>query len=354
MIPRPRPRPRAIAAACVILAAGLTVAGVPVTSAQGPTLYATRIDGGLPVDDPFARAWDGARPVDVLLSGQPVVPPKLLEPTVASVRVRALTDGAAVAILLEWPDETADESALGVDEFADSAAIQFALGSGASICMGMQAGGLNIWHWKADWAADLAARRDVGDAWPNAPDDLHFAPGPPGDALGEDGFLAGRAAGNPRSAATLPSAVEDLNAIGFGSLTTQAEAGQNVHGASGHRDGAWRVVMSRSLLPGDPNDAPLRPGATATVVAFALWDGARGDRDGQKSVSSWVALSIPREPIGMFDAWPFLLMLMLALVLSGVVMAYGARQPAVGLGWPNGRPDGGVPTDGGRGSAGAG
>jgi hypothetical protein len=140
------------------------------------------------------------------------------------------------------------------------------------------------------------------------------------------------------------SSVEDLNAVGFGTLTTQTPEGQNVRGASEYRDGVWRVVMSRPLSDGDPNDTVLQAGSAATVVAVAAWDGSRGDRNGQKSVSTWLALSLPQKPIGFLDMWPFLILLALALVPSGLVMFYGSRQPAVGLGWPNGGPDRGGDT----------
>jgi len=329
---------RLVGLGAIGLAALLSLAGVPITSAQGQTLFAGHVDGTLPVDAPYDPAWEDVRPVAVVLSGQPVVPPMRLEPAFPSVRVRALVNGDRIAVLLEWDDPTRDESVLAVGSFADAAAVQLALGEGTSICMGQQAGGLNIWHWKADWAADLARRQDIEDVHPAMPDDVHIPADDADDALGPDGFLTGEAAGNPRSAATRPSSVEDLNAVGFGTLTPQSSAGQNVHGASEYRDGAWRVVMSRALSDGDPNDARLRPGDAVAVVAFAVWDGSRGDRDGQKSVSSWLALSLPRPPIGFLDMWPYFFLLVLALGLSGFILWIGARQPAVGLGWPRGGP----------------
>lgn len=330
------------ALAVIALGAVLSLAGVPVTSAQGTTLFPVRVDGALPVDAPFDGAWSGVHPVAVTLSGQPVTPPMAMLPAFPAVRVRSLVNGDTIAVLMEWDDPTRDESVMGVDRFADAAAIQFALGTGTSICMGQQAGGLNIWHWKADWAADLAGRQDLAAVHPNMPDDPHYGGtvDPADPTLTEDGFATGRAAGNPRSAATLASSVEDLNAVGFGTLTPQPVAGQNVHGASEYRDGVWRVVMSRTLAPGDGDDAAIRRGGPAGVVAFAVWDGGRGDRDGLKSVSAWLALSLPAEPIGLFDAWPFLVMLIVALAASALILWYGARQPAVGLGWIGGRPEG--------------
>ncbi len=338
MTRRPTLPLRLVGLGAIGLAALLSLAGVPITSAQGQTLFPVRVEGTLPVDAPFDPAWEEVRPVAVALSGQPVVPPMRLEPAFPSIQVRSFVNGDRIAVLVEWEDPTRDESVLTVESFADAVALQIALGEGTSICMGQRAGGLNIWHWKADWAADLDQRRDVEDAHPAMPDDVHIPAGEADDALGPDGFLAGEAAGNTRSAAVRPSSVEDLNAVGFGTLTPQTVAGQNVHGASEYRDGVWRVVMSRALSDGDPNDAILRPGGPAAVVAFAVWDGSRGDRDGQKSVSSWLALSLPQPQIGLLDIWPFLALLLMALGLSGIVLYIGARQPAIGLGWQKGGP----------------
>jgi hypothetical protein len=334
----PRIPLRLVGLGAIGLALVLSIAGVPITSAQGQTLFVARIDGTLPADAPYDPAWDVVRPAEVLLSGQPVTPPMRPLPAFPAVRVRALEDGHRIAVLLEWDDPTRDESVLAVDAFADAAAVQIALGNGTSICMGQQAGGLNIWHWKADWAADLAARQDLEDVHPGMPGDAHFPADGSDPAFGPDGFLAGQAAGNPRSAVVRPSSVEDLNAVGFGTLTPQQPAGQNVHGASEYRDGVWRVVMSRALSDGDPNDGVLQPAGAAAVIAFAVWDGSSGDRDGLKSVSAWLALSLAERPMGLLDMWPMFFMLVVALALAGLVLYYGARQPAVGLGWPPGGP----------------
>jgi hypothetical protein len=203
--------------------------------------------------------------------------------------------------------------------------------------MGQQAGGLNIWHWKADWAAAMAGQDEFAAANPNMPDDPHF-PTDAVEGMGEDGFMTGQMAGNPRSAATFASSIEDVNAVGFGTLTSQAPEGQNVHGASEFRDGVWRVVMSRPLSNGDPNDVVLEAGMNATAVAFAVWDGSAGDRDGLKSVSAWLALNLPPREIGLVDMWPFIAMLVLAVGLAAIVIWYGARQPTHDIGVPQGGP----------------
>jgi hypothetical protein len=327
-------RLRLVGLLVLVLTALLTVLGVPVTSAQGTTVHVVRSDAPVPVDDPWSTVWDAARPVEVTLSGQAVTPPRLMLPNVATVRARAMIDGERFAVLLEWADPTANEDVLDVGRFADQAAMQFALGSGTSVCMGQQAGALNIWHWKADWAADIAAHRDVEQRYPNAPQDEHLPPAlAEGAGLGAGGFTTGRTAGNPRSALEHPSAVEDLIAAGFGTLTPEPFDRQDVAGTSSFRDGTWRVVMSRRLDNGDPNDAPLEAGRSM-AVAFAVWDGAKGDRDGLKSVSAWLSLVIPAREMSLLDHWPFLVLILVVIALGTWLFWIGARQPAIGLGGP--------------------
>jgi DMSO reductase family type II enzyme heme b subunit len=59
--------------------------------------------------------------------------------------------------------------------------------------------------------------------------------------------------------------------------------------------GKWTVVFIRPLVAaGEEEGIPLAPGGTASV-AFALWDGAFRDRDGQKLISIWQDLTL--EPV---------------------------------------------------------
>lgn len=322
----PIPRVRLLGAAALVLACALSLAGVPVTGAQGLTLTPVRVSGPLPEDSPFDPVWTSVRPVEVPLGGQASTQPMRLTPAFSVVRVRALADGTRLSVLLEWDDTTADESAATVDTFADAAAIQLALGTGTSVCMGQQAGGLNIWHWKADWAAAIAGRNAFADAHPNMPRDPEF-PTDAVEGMGPSGFLTAQMAGNPRSAATFASSVENLNAIGFGTLTSQPAAGQTVHGSSDHRLGVWRVVFTRDLVDDNPGDAQLEGGAPATAIAFAVWDGSRGDRDGQKSVSTWLALAMPPPDAGPLGMLPYYGIVALALAMAAFLLWYSGRQP---------------------------
>jgi DMSO reductase family type II enzyme heme b subunit len=55
--------------------------------------------------------------------------------------------------------------------------------------------------------------------------------------------------------------------------------------------GTYRVVLRRTLTSGGADAVTLRPGQ-ATPAAFAIWDGAAGDRDGKKSVTIWQDLRL--------------------------------------------------------------
>jgi DMSO reductase family type II enzyme heme b subunit len=97
------------------------------------------------------------------------------------------------------------------------------------------------------------------------------------------------------------SSVEDLNANGFSTLTTQAT--QNVLGnglwepygalkggcCNGPR---WRVVMKRSLTTDDPSDVQFQSGSSFPV-AFAVWDGSNVERNGVKGISTWFTAQMP-------------------------------------------------------------
>jgi len=84
--------------------------------------------------------------------------------------------------------------------------------------------------------------------------------------------------------------VEDLNAVGFGTLTAQAH--QDVNGAGAWVDGRWDVIVHRSLQTEDENDVQFAPGKS-TFFNMAVWNGEDGDRNGLKSVSiRWRPITI--------------------------------------------------------------
>lgn len=157
------------------------------------------------------------------------------------VYLRAATDGVNLYLRMRWPDAS-ENTATSRADFADGAAVQFALESPAadgsittSFMMGAPNGPVNIWYWKA----------------------------------GQE-------------------QAQNLAAGGFGSTTRLDTAG--LASSSVYRSaGEWVVVFSRPLQSEGDFQVPLGTGQTS--MAFALWQGGQKQRDGLKHVSmGWVSL----------------------------------------------------------------
>jgi hypothetical protein len=157
-----------------------------------------------------------------------------------------------------------------------------------------------------DRQMDVAKHLDMEDYFPGmVSDDYPFA----GDDYGkrkegwpprhdvtpaqsqDRAFPSGWAAGNLTSDPNKLTPVQDLNAVGFGTLELQKAGEQNVNGRGVWSMGRWKVVFIRSLEGAGAKDVKLAPGQTADV-AFAVWDGSARDRDGQKLVTVWQKFEI--------------------------------------------------------------
>ena len=93
-----------------------------------------------------------------------------------------------------------------------------------------------------------------------------------------------------------PTGGSSLSAAGPGSTTFRFVKSQLVVASARYSNGRWIVLLRRSLDTRAPeNGVSLAPGGTASV-AFAVWDGAHRDRNGQKQVSIWqdLVLEAPR------------------------------------------------------------
>lgn len=291
--------PRLTLASLILLAMALTFFKIPVASSQSVVLSAAYVEGELPLADPDSTLWQTATAIDVPLSAQNITAPRLAETTVKSIKARALRNGTQLAILVEWSDPTQDESMVRVQDFRDAVAVQFPLITGEPfVCMGVAGTNVNIWHWKADWQADIAARQDMETAYPNMNVDYYpftdeeFPA--PADYT-DPNYVTAYQAGNP-FAQVHTTPVENLIAGGFGSLTSLPPADQIVQGYGAYADGRWRVIFARDLKAAQPEDAQFAAGQIYPL-AFAAWDGANEERNGQKSTSQWVSLSIARPPV---------------------------------------------------------
>ncbi len=290
--------PRLMLSSLIVLAIALTFFKIPLASSQSLTLLAVHVDGDLPLADPDSVLWKRSTAIDVPLSAQTISLPRLNNTNVKAVTARALRNDQQVAILVEWADTTENASTVRVQDFRDAVAVQFPLVEGEPfICMGQADGNVNVWHWKADWQADLAARQDMETVYPNINVDQYpFAktafPAPADYA--DPNYVPAFAAGNS-FAAVHTSPVENLIAGGFGSLTTLPPDDQPVQGHGVYADGKWRVIFSRDLTALSSDDAKFEAGKIYPM-AIAAWDGANNERNGQKSVSAWIALSVSRTP----------------------------------------------------------
>lgn len=276
----------------------LTFFKIPLASSQGVTIAAAKVEGALPLDDVTAVEWQDATAVSVPLSAQIVAKPMFPQANVKAVDVRALYNDEQIAFLVEWEDGTMDDSAVRIQDFADAVAIQFPLMEGQPFfCMGQQGGNVNIWHWKADWQAGMDGRQDVNDVYPNMyVDGYTFADTEAGAAAPvssyEDvNYVPAMAAGNLYASPSYATPIEDLIAGSFGSLTSQPAEAQNVQGHGEYADGKWRVVFTRDLTSLEVEDAQFSSGQVYSL-AFAAWDGANEERNGQKSTSQWVSLQL--------------------------------------------------------------
>jgi hypothetical protein len=145
--------------------------------------------------------------------------------------------------------------------------------------MGDKDNPVNLWLWRASWQQEIEGKRpDMKDEYPSMHVDTYLDT--------NDLYLTAVKAGNA-IAREHASAVEDANARGFGTLTSQPVAQQNVTGRGIWFDGSWSVVIIRDLESNEPGDVRFVPGA-AIPVAFAVWNGEQRDRNGRKVVSNWL------------------------------------------------------------------
>ena len=298
----------------LIVGVMLTIGQVPLAVSQPVTIPAKAVKGPIPMDG-ANPVWEGVPGVIVPLSGQLITTPMHPNISVKSVFVKAMTNGKEVGLRVEWSDQTKNDTTIGPQDFRDQAAIMFPVntsGAPPCQCMGQSGGTTNIWRCNAEWQKDLgkdgAGIWDVDDQYPGIFWDYYFEepaggvtyPDRIGRSLGP--FNPGIWSGNILSDPTLRvSSVEDLNANGFSTLTTQAH--QDVMGngvwepagsvkGGGYSGPTWRIVVKRSLETGDANDVQFK-GGMSVPIAFAVWDGNNIERNGMKALSTWFTLKLP-------------------------------------------------------------
>ncbi len=226
-------------------------------------------------DDP---AWQQVAPVPVPLTYQVLVLP-WGKSDKGPVAARAFHNGKTIHFRLEWSDDSENRGGPRVEDLPDAAALMFSLQAQqtTSLMMGFL-GRVNIWHWKANWDQEVFAKA------PELPANADFYP-----FENDPTFYPAQAAGNLRAVAARTTAVEDIASEGPGSITPKEK--QIVTGRGVWREGRWQVVLERELGASAAFDARFQPGQKMQI-AFAVWDGARGEKGSRKSISEWVELHL--------------------------------------------------------------
>ena len=214
-------------------------------------------------EDPFWVSDSSGKAITVELGPQMITNPKWPDPSIKNIKVRAVQNDSSIAIYLEWKDETVDNKYGHSTLYSDQAAVMFPLHPQREtlpIFMGAEETPVNIWQWKAIW---------------------------------EQGQPAAQKGKRPRPPSLAPeeqraSPVEDLNAEGFSTLTSQNQ--QDVQGKGVWRDQVWRVVLKRSLTNRHPDDVQFK---NFSHMAIAVWNGDNRERNGQKGISDWILLRFP-------------------------------------------------------------
>lgn len=248
-------------------------------------------------DHPDGSLWNQAPPVHLHL-----MPLWWRSERPEELTVRALHDGKDLALLLTWVDATYDHTAIRVQDFRDAAAVELSPAPDPPFfAMGGKGEFVNIWMWKSERQADLEpAFQDLDKVYPNIgidsyPNSMRSALEQPARGAltleSDPVYVTGWGAGNIVSDPTRRSAAEDLHAQGFGTLTARPAAGSVLTAKGVYDSNTYRVIFRRSLRVEGTDAVRLEPGG-AVPVAFAVWNGSAGDRDGKKSVTIWQELRL--------------------------------------------------------------
>lgn len=243
--------------------------------------------------EPDASQWAQIQPVFISLT-----PLWWRNDRVEGVRVKAIHNEKQIAIHLEWEDATEDSSTVAPQSFSDGAALQFSGEVSPPIfAMGNEEYPVTLWHWKASWEKEKASWEDIETKYPHTATDFYesqtdYEFGSPFETRDfktkthDPLYATGRGAGNPLSDPERPQAGEEARATGIGSFTTMKPTIEKVGVKGSYQNGKWQVTFVRELKVTDSDRLVFKAGSSMSI-AFAVWDGAKGDRNGQKMVSFW-------------------------------------------------------------------
>lgn len=243
--------------------------------------------------NPFSPSWSKVNPVYVSLS-----PLWWRDERIEGVEISAIYNQDKIAIKMTWPDPKKDDNLVEVQSFSDGAALQFSMENDPPF-FGMGGNGqpVHIWHWKAGWEQKGNERQDIETQYPHTATDFYesqknyehgtaFEAAESKTKFHDPKYTTGWGAGNPVSDPTKTEIAEEGISAGMGSYTAQRPQMEKVDARGVWVNGKWHVVFVRSLKSSDREALQFNAGDT-TSIAFAVWDGAMKDRNGQKMVSIW-------------------------------------------------------------------
>lgn len=237
--------------------------------------------------DPDSQVWKGIKSTNLVLR-----PLSARRGAVQTINFSSVNNGEQMAFRLQWKDPTLNGFVeTRGDQYRDGVAIQFALGdvtlhthghNEPFFGMGNRGKPVTIWHWKAGLEETVEASEDS-----------EYATG----GVDMDALIYGGIMSNPvyKLNPTEENAVEELNAEGFGTITPQRPENQDVQGYGEWKDGEWTVVFVRDVGGMTKWDADFK-GNAPIMVALAVWDGEKEDRNGRKVITVWQRLNVSLKP----------------------------------------------------------
>ena len=272
---------------------GAGVIGYAATHKRGPakTLVCGYRAGDLPALDPASAVWTRRSAFNVTMLVQNLTTPHAPALAVPTLKIRALHNGTQIAFHFEWADNSKDELS-GLARFHDAVAVQLAADvtkeAATGVTMGTAGNPVHILQWKASWQSDVdTGQKTSKDIFPNIYNDVRPEELMPIEQA--KNWYPGWAVGNPLSQRDKKSPVEELVAVGFGTLTTHKE--QEAVGKGVHDGKRWRVVIAMPMKGKGTNKAEVTAGQTRQV-AFAVWNGGQGQRGSRKQYALWAPMEV--------------------------------------------------------------
>lgn len=219
-------------------------------------------------------AWETLEPSYFPLVGQVIIEPRQFNPSIDSVNVKSFYNDTEVAFLFIWDDRTHNTTVEEDEEsgktFEDAIAIQFPVkvpkGPTAPKPYFLWGGRLAVylWHWKA----------------------------------------------------SAPQKVTELTAKGINNAEIQ-EKQSDIQTEGEYTDGQYRLWVKRTLKTSDKKDLQLEPGVFVPI-AFSAWDGANGEVETKRAISSWYTFVLEPVPSSKRFIYPPLVALLSVGLLLGL------------------------------------